>query len=494
MSPSEADDPQQSSVKDSPEGNISAAIAALTGSKRVSGKIMLATQALGRRDDRLRSLLANPVLPPTGWPEWEIEDVVRRLAAMDANGDDAMVGVGEREGRVYSALVRRRHWGFAHGIGRSGCLEEVQPKAIGSSCLQRIANQLVKQALRVAGIPVDVAALECAVFPMATGMTLAVVLRALARGRPAAEYVLMPRIDQKSCVKCVAMAGLRLVIVPNRLVGEALGTDVDALEASIDSLGTEKIVAVVSTNSCFAPRLPDDLLAVGRACRRHGIAHVVNNAYGVQSMAAGRNLRRLLEQSVPAGDAAVDAIVQSCDKNFMVPVGGAIVLALRDRLDRITGVYPGRASAAPLLDLFITLLALGRDGLRAQIRARQENYEYFKQSLATIPGLRVLATPANDVSIAVTGPPAMLVSGLGARLFLRGVSGCRVVTSEGAVTVIDDIPFTNWGAHHDAYPEPYITVASAIGQRREEIDAFVAKLSKLLRTLSATARPAPPQL
>lgn len=47
---------------------------------------------------------------------------------MDSNNFRGNAGVGEREGRVASALVARRHWGLAHGIGRSGDIAAEQPK------------------------------------------------------------------------------------------------------------------------------------------------------------------------------------------------------------------------------------------------------------------------------------------------------------------------------------------------------------------------------
>lgn len=39
---------------------------------------------------------------------------------MDSNNFLDNVGVGEREARVASTLVARRHYGLAHGVGRSG--------------------------------------------------------------------------------------------------------------------------------------------------------------------------------------------------------------------------------------------------------------------------------------------------------------------------------------------------------------------------------------
>ena len=47
---------------------------------------------------------------------------------MDSNNFTKSVGVGEREARVASPLVYRRHFGLAHGIGRSGDVAVEQPK------------------------------------------------------------------------------------------------------------------------------------------------------------------------------------------------------------------------------------------------------------------------------------------------------------------------------------------------------------------------------
>mgnify|MGYP002380782096 CR=1 FL=1 len=49
-------------------------------------------------------------------------------ALMDSNNFLDSVGVGEREARVASELVARRHHRLAHGIGRSGDVSAEQPK------------------------------------------------------------------------------------------------------------------------------------------------------------------------------------------------------------------------------------------------------------------------------------------------------------------------------------------------------------------------------
>ena len=102
---------------------------------------------------------------------------------------------------------------------------------------------------------------------------------------PCRRYVLWPRIDQKTCLKAIASAGLTPVPVPLRAEGDELRADVGALGALIAKLGAPAVVGVVTTTSCFAPRGADALVEVAKLCAEAGVGHVVNNAYGVQSAA-----------------------------------------------------------------------------------------------------------------------------------------------------------------------------------------------------------------
>lgn len=72
-------------------------------------------------------------------------------------------------GRVYSPLVARRHALLSHGIGRSGDINAIQPKAAGSSLLNKLTNELVLDAVHVLGLRTVNHAL---VVPMATGRIL----------------------------------------------------------------------------------------------------------------------------------------------------------------------------------------------------------------------------------------------------------------------------------------------------------------------------------
>lgn len=60
---------------------------------------------------RWTELLQTQGLPETGWSDAAIEGFLGEIAAMDANNFEGVVGMGEREGRIASDLVKRRHFG-----------------------------------------------------------------------------------------------------------------------------------------------------------------------------------------------------------------------------------------------------------------------------------------------------------------------------------------------------------------------------------------------
>jgi len=46
-------------------------------------------------------------------------------------------------------------------------------------------------------------------------------------------------------------------VLENRLEGDELRTDIEAMRVAIDRLGAENIACIMTTTSCFAPRVPD---------------------------------------------------------------------------------------------------------------------------------------------------------------------------------------------------------------------------------------------
>jgi O-phospho-L-seryl-tRNASec:L-selenocysteinyl-tRNA synthase len=459
----------------------------LVGAVIGTGYARRAQQEAGRRAALLTNLLSQRRLPAKGWTNEQIELLLHELAAMDSNNYAGHIGLGEREGRVFSELVRRRSFSFAHGVGRSGELAAVQPKAAGSSLYAKACEWLALHALRIAGLT-EVTA--CAILPTATGMSLTLSFLALLPLRPAtARKVIWPRIDQKTCFKALLTAGLQPLVVANRLEGDQLTTDVSAIERLIAEHGVDSIFGVVSTTSCFVPRGCDSVEAIARLCKQHGLVHVVNNAYGVQASATCKEISRAMRVG------RVDVVISSTDKNFLVPVGGAIAYSTDATvIARISSAYPGRASGSPCLDLFITLLSMGESGWSALLAERERLFVYARAKLAeTVAplGERVLDTPRNRVSLGVTLSqlaPAQ-VTQFGSQLFARNCSGARAVDCSEARTV-DGVAFRGWGASTDKYVSPYFTVAVAIGSTQEDVDLFCTKLGKLLREEQKKTRPA----
>eukprot|EP00798_Chlamydomonas_sp_ICE-L_P014521 gene14521-20552_t len=177
-------------------------------------------QALNQRRKQIKVLLSSRRLPEAGWDDATIEAFVADLSAMDSNNFRDNVGVGEREARVASDLVARRHFRLAHGIGRSGDVAAEQPKAAGSSLLAKLATLLVADAMAIAGMA-DIGAVT--LLPLATGMAITMTLLALRPSRPpSAKYAIWSRIDQKTCLKAITAAGLVPVVIELKL-GRGVG-------------------------------------------------------------------------------------------------------------------------------------------------------------------------------------------------------------------------------------------------------------------------------
>ena len=209
-----------------------------------SSYIQQAQQARRARESMVKSLLAQRRMPETGWDEGTLRLLLQEIALMDSNTFVGNAGVGEREARIVCPLVAQRHFGLGHGIGRSGDIAEEQPKAAGSSLLYKLTNNLAQDALRRAGAT---GVCDALALPLATGMSLTLCLLALRQTRPGAQYVVWPRIDQKSCLKAIAAAGCVPLVVENLLEGDELRTDVAGVREKIASVGAEQVLCVLAT-------------------------------------------------------------------------------------------------------------------------------------------------------------------------------------------------------------------------------------------------------
>ncbi|XP_047241948.1 O-phosphoseryl-tRNA(Sec) selenium transferase isoform X2 [Girardinichthys multiradiatus] len=495
------------------------------------------SQARRGHEQLIRHLLDQGKCPEEGWSESTVELFLNELAVMDSNNFLGNCGVGEREGRVASSLVARRHYRLIHGIGRSGDIAAVQPKAAGSSLLNKLTNSVVLDILKISGVR---SVASCFVVPMATGMSLTLCFLTLRHRRPKARYIIWPRIDQKSCFKSMITAGFEPVVVENVLVGDELRTDLETVQRKIQELGAENVLCVHSTTSCFAPRVPDRLMEdfttfsnlcsisvtmhiyvfylfssvsvnkessissfvcnilssrleeLATMCAKYDIPHIVNNAYGVQSS----KCMHLIQQGARVG--RIDAFVQSLDKNFMVPVGGAIIAGFDESfVQEISKMYPGRASASPSLDVLITLLTLGANGYKKYLSERKEIYSFLVEelkNLASAHGERLLHTPHNPISLAMSldglqASSNQAVTQLGSMLFTRQVSGARVIPL-GKDQTISGHTFRGFMSHSESYPCPYLNAASAVGITRQDVTLCMKRLDKCLNALKKDGKAA----
>lgn len=194
---------------------------------------------------------------------------MNKIALMDSNNYAGNCGVGEREGRLYSQLVRDKNYGLGHGIGRSGDVNALQPKAIGSSLVVQLSRSMTISLMQ------KVLGLSCIkdaiILPFATGMSLTMAMLTLKsesdRKQPAdapkREYVIFPRIDQKTCLKSIYTANLKPIVVEPLVNGDELRTNLAEIEKILaDPETKDKVLCVLSTTSTFAPRVYDSVVEI----------------------------------------------------------------------------------------------------------------------------------------------------------------------------------------------------------------------------------------
>ncbi len=405
----------------------------------------------------VRDVLNRRLFPEKALTDFQLEIMLQLLSSLDTDKDPEAARVGEREARVASPFINRLSAGFNHGVGRSGELAAPQPKAPGSSLMQQVTNSVALDAIRKLGLSNMKSGI---VTPLSTGMSIALILSALRREHEV-RRVLFPRIDHTSPHRAIAFAGLEEINVPTIIEGDAVRVDLGILERLIK--GAEA-TAVLATTTFFPPRESDPVKEIARSCSDNDVPLVINNAYGVQSDRIMREIR----SAVDAG--RVDAVVQSSDKNFLSPVGASIIVSpSKDFIKEITETYAGRASAAPIVQTFAALLALGLDSYKDLQRKQSENLELLNDKMNEIAvrlGQRVLSL-WNPVACAIT-MDGFNVKEIGARLYNARVTGPRAIERG------------EYGSSCDNYPHSYLVMNAAIGASRNDVETATTKLYKEL--------------
>lgn len=446
----------------------------------------IALECLSMHSSRIRSLLSNRRVPEQPWGDLEIRMLLNELAMMDSNNWRHVSRIGDREGRVYSRIVADRHFGLVHGIGRSGNVEEPQPKSIGSSLMLQLTKKLTLDFVkRLMGLK---CARDLVILPVATGLAITLTLLTLKANSKSdsAKFVLWMRMDQKTCLKCISSAGLTPVVIENKIIEDEVVSDLDNLESQIEKVGSKNILCVISITSGFAPKAPDDVCGISKICKNHGIPHIVNNAFGLQSIQICKEISRA------AVVGRVDAVIQSTDKNFMVPIGGSIVCDIEKGsfdVSSLANLYPGRASSSIVLDMFVTILSMAEQGWRNLVLNRDDLLSYMKDEIRKVSernGERMLFTDRNPLSMAISltsleyadQDSVDLVGAFGSYLYRSGCSGARAVSTKSKPKFLCGIRFEKFGAHHPDYPIPYLTFSCTIGIVKADIDKFSKRLQK----------------
>lgn len=418
------------------------------------GTIVLESQL-----DPLRILFEQRKIPEEGWSDSQIRLLLTILSMMDTDKDPQAARVGEREARVASPLVSGLASDFCHGIGRSGEIYAAQPKAPGASIMYTMVNKLASDAIQRFGAPNLKHSL---LLPLPTGMSIGLTISAMRQKRKG-KYVIHPRIDHKSPLKAIELIGLETRIIEGELEGDAVVVPPERVAEAID----KDAVAILSTTTFFPPREPDDVKEIAKIAREHDIPHVINNAYGVQS----REIMRKIRSAVDAG--RVDAVVQSTDKNFLTPIGGAIVSAPEPEIiDEVSEQYAGRATAAPATQFLAAILALGIKNYEKLRDEQEQNRKYLEENLNKIAEeyeervLKVYNPIACAMTITNRDPKKV-----GGALYNLRVTGPRALGP------------ADYGSCVDKYPTAYITMNAAIGTRHEDIEKAIQKLEETLKQL-----------
>ena len=275
--------------------------------------------------------------------------------------------------------------------------------------------------------------------------------------------VIVPQIDHNSILKSLDFIGVRKKVIQGKIFGDAVRIPIEDIRNSID----DTCYAIISLTSFFPPRESDDIKEISKIAYDNDLIHIVINAYGVQSP----KWMSYIRAAVDAG--RVDVIIQSTDKNVLTPVGGSIIASPeKEIINKISQTYAGRATANPVVNFLISMLALGIEGYQHLIDEQQKNHKLLEDKLSAFAsgiGERILEV-FNPVAVAMTlsklNPDNLFA--LGGALYNLRVTGPRVYNPSEKI----------FGTCCADYKTPYIVMNAAIGASSEDIMRAVDRLEK----------------
>lgn len=439
-------------------------------------------------------------LPEQGWTSQEVNFLFTLLSMMDVNNHSTAMYGGEREGRLQQPLVANRVKYFSHGMGRSGELNSLQPKAPGSSAVAKLARfsalDLLKRGSGIKKLK------DALILPFATGMSINFCIRFLIHKKQQSDYLsfntnnytasskngkfklLWSRIDQYSAFKCMVDPCVDSIdVIPQKLCDDGnYKTDLEEFERL---LATDEYVGIVSTTSCFAPRSPDSIKELSAIAKKFNVFHVINNAYGCTSTTISKDLNL----------SEYDYVIQSLDKNFLVPVGGAIVASPNKSLiQELSNFYAGRASLEPSMNFLETWLTEGLNEYKNLIQLRHDAFQVMHALMSSFDKIEVIKSEKNDISIAfkIKELETKRYAEFGSKLYSRKISGIKAVSVNKTHDVyigniienVQDLKNVTkekgWGYHGLPLQDSYFVLGVGMGSTPLQQETLFKKLVTII--------------
>ncbi|GJQ73098.1 hypothetical protein Trydic_g1727 [Trypoxylus dichotomus] len=407
-------------------------------------------------------------IPENEWNTAAIRYILSYMSSMDSNNFTRKANIGEREGRCFSDMVAKRNFYFLHGIGRSGDLTEPQPKAIGSSILYKLTNELLNGLMTVYGID-----LKCLLIPIPLGVSLMLCLSTINLQKRLAEYVIWFREDNEFIFKSIINGGFTPIILTTKVEI----SDVKLLEEKIKEIDMQKVCCLIST-TCSLPQKPNDIVGISQVCKKYAIPHIIVSDHGLQCT-------KIMEKIKKANESGkVDAVLYNASENLLVPTGSSVVASFDNTLlAEIAKTYPGRASSSSTIDIFISLLSLGKNGYLKLLHDKERLCRYFQESLSPLADkykkfITSVMTNPTSVALFFSGNIPDLSR---LKQVLRRSPSINVyfLTTRESKT-LSNYKFEEWGTHGAVCTMPLIVFRLSLGTSQNDIDNILENLDLCL--------------
>ncbi|KAK9717114.1 O-phosphoseryl-tRNA(Sec) selenium transferase, SepSecS [Popillia japonica] len=174
---------------------------------------------------------------------------------------------------------------------------------------------------------------------------------------------------------------------------------------------------------------------------------------------------------------------------MLVPSGSSLVTSFdEDVIGRIAKTYPGRASSNSTIDIFITLVSLGKNGYSKFLDDKDCIQQYFQELLGKLVEkykifIKNYGSSATSVVLYFNENIDNL-SLLEEEIlrFVRNVNISLIMTQEDRMVL--DHRFEDWGTHGVACTKPFVVFQLSLYTSKDDIDRLLECLDLYLSKFS----------